>query len=254
MRVTVCQLRDEPRAFDNDWANLCAHTRRERSELVLLPEMPFARWFAEGRSFTQSVWGEAVSAHAHWEPRIAELGAPFVIATRPADRGARRHNEAFLVARDGSTGVHDKRYLPDEGGYWEASWYQAGDGVFDPVAVGDATVGVQICTEMWMLDVSRQYGLRGVSIIAVPRATPVSTRERWLVGGRVAAIVSGAYCLSSNRSGTSLAGDQFGGLGWIIDPDGEVIAITSDVDPFITRELDLERAAAAKLTYPRYVR
>lgn len=254
MRVTVCQLRDDPDAFQRDWGDLCTHTRRERSELVLLPEMPFARWFAEVRPFDQKVWRKAVDAHARWEPKVTELGAPFVIATRPRDREGRRLNEAFVVAQGRSRGVHDKRYLPDEEGYWEASWYHAGDGVFDPVSIGSASVGLQICTEMWMLDVSRQYGLRGVSVIAVPRATPVSTRERWLVGGRVAAIVSGAFCLSSNRSGTSSGGDEFGGLGWIIDPEGEVLAITSDVDPFVTRKIQLERAAAAKLTYPRYVR
>ena len=168
--------------------------------------------------------------------------------------GAKRLNEAFVVAQGHSRGVHDKRYLPDEDGYWEASWYQAGDGVFDLVQIGGATAGVQICTEMWMLDVSRQYGLRGVGLIVVPRATPVTSRERWLVGGRAAAIVSGAFCLSSNRSGVSSAGDEFGGQSWIIDPDGEVLAVTTEAERFATMDIDLQRAADAKATYPRYVR
>jgi N-carbamoylputrescine amidase len=107
---------------------------------------------------------------------------------------------------------------------------------------------------MWMLDVSRQYGLRGADIIAVPRVTPASSRERWLVGGRAAAIVSGAFCVSSNRSGVSVAGDAFGGQGWIIDPEGDVLAVTSDAEPFATHELNLARSAEAKTTYPRYVR
>jgi N-carbamoylputrescine amidase len=113
---------------------------------------------------------------------------------------------------------------------------------------------MQICTEMWMLDVSRQYGLRGADIVAVPRATPTTSRERWLVGGRTAAIVSGAFCISSNRSGVSTAQDPFAGVGWIIDPDGEVLGVTLDSDPFVTCDLDLRRAAEAKATYPRYVR
>jgi N-carbamoylputrescine amidase len=120
--------------------------------------------------------------------------------------------------------------------------------------VGGAAIGAQVCTEMWMLDVSRQYGLRGADIIAVPRVTPASSRERWLVGGRAAAIVSGAFCVSSNRSGFSAAGDAFGGQGWIIDPEGDVLAVTSDAEPFATRDLDLRQAKAAKTTYPRYVR
>jgi N-carbamoylputrescine amidase len=254
MRVTVCQMRDDADGFDVDWADLCAHVRRERSELVLLPEMPFARWFAVVRAFDAAAWHEAVEAHRRWERRIGELAAPFVIATRPVERAARRLNEAFVVTPDHSSGVHDKRYLPDEDGYWEASWYGPGDGVFDLIEIGGAGIGVQICTEMWMLDVSRQYGLRGAAIIAVPRVTPATSRERWLVGGRAAAIVSGAFCISSNRSGASSAGDEFGGQGWIIDPNGEVLALTSEADRIATRDLDLQRAAAAKATYPRYVR
>lgn len=254
MRVTVCQLHDEPDAFDRDWTALCAHAHRERSELVLLPEMPFGRWFAVTRPFDERRWRESVDAHRQWEPRIAELEVPAVIGTRPAERSGRRLNQAIVVTAGGSCPAHDKRYLPDEDGYWEASWYAAGDGVFEPFAVGNATVGAQICTEMWMLDESRHYGLLGVDIIAVPRVTPASSRERWLVGGRAAAIVSGAFCVSSNRSGVSAAGDPFGGQGWIIDPDGDVLAVTSDAEPFATRDLDLARAKEAKTTYPRYVR
>lgn len=254
MRVTVCELRDDRDGFEADWSALCDHTRSERSELVVLPEMPFARWFAVTRPFDSTAWRDALTAHERWERSIGELGAPFVLATRPVERSGQRRNEAFLVTPDRSSGVHDKRYLPDEEGYWEASWYGAGDGVFDPIDIGGATIGIQICTEMWMLDVSRQYGLRGVDVIAVPRATPATSRERWLVGARTAAIVSGAFCISSNRSGVSSAGDAFAGLGWIIDPDGEVLATTSEGERFVTRDIDLERAAAAKTTYPRYVR
>src|SRR5688572_10049587 len=132
MRVTVCQLHDEPDAFEADWAALCAHARREQSELVLLPEMAFGRWFAVTRPFDKGRWRESIDAHLQWAPRIADLGTPAVIYTRPTDRLGRRLNEAIVVTGDDSRAVHDKRYLPDEEGYWEASWYEAGDGVFEP--------------------------------------------------------------------------------------------------------------------------
>ena len=63
MRVTVCQLHDEPDAFAADWSALCAHARRERSELVLLPEMTFGRWFAVTRLFEERPWREALRAY-----------------------------------------------------------------------------------------------------------------------------------------------------------------------------------------------
>ena len=63
--------------------------------------------------------------------------------------------------------------------------------------------------------------------------------------------VSGAFCISSNRSGVSRARDEFAGLGWIIDPEGEVLGVTVDSDPFVTCDLDLQRAADAILRLRR---
>jgi N-carbamoylputrescine amidase len=59
--------------------------------------------------------------------------------------------------------------------------------------------------------------------------------------------------LSSNRNGLSEDGSvRFGGNGWIISPDGDVLGLTSSTQPFVTMEIDLSVAESAKLTYPRY--
>jgi N-carbamoylputrescine amidase len=114
-------------------------------------------------------------------------------------------------------------------------------------------VGFQICTELWAFDHARCYGKQGVHIIATPRATGDASVETWVIGGRATAISSGAYSLSSNRSGLSKDGKfTFGGTGWIIDPDGKVLALTSSDEPFATIEIDLSAAEEAKSTYPRY--
>ena len=44
MKVTVCQLRNDPAELHSDWQQLVAHVRQHRSELVLLPEMTFSPW------------------------------------------------------------------------------------------------------------------------------------------------------------------------------------------------------------------
>lgn len=254
MRVTVCQLSDDRREFESGWRELCAHVRERNSDLVLLPEMPFAHWFAAVRDFDAGVWEGVVAEHRTWKRRLAELSPASVISTEPVVTRGRRLNEAYAWNGGRTTALHQKRYLPNEDGFWEACWYEASAGAFDLATLGDALIGVQICTEIWWLDESRNYGRNGADLLLAPRATPVSSRERWLVAGQAAAIVAGAFCLSSNRSGKSRNGLEFAGLGWIIDPEGEVLARTSDTQPCVTAEIDLSSAREAKSMYPRYVR
>ena len=254
MRVTVCQLSDEPRAFAADWETLRAHVGDQESDLVLLPEMPFATWFATEPAFAQAPWDAAIAEHGRWKQRLSDLAPATVLSTEPVERNGRRLNEAFVWSAGRARPAHHKRYLPDEEGFWEASWYERGDGAFDLADAAGARVGFQICTELWTLEQSRKYGLAGADIIAAPRATPASSVERWVVAGRSAAMLAGAFCLSSNRAGPSKAGFQFGGAGWIIGPDGDVLALTSEAEPIVTRTIDLADARAAKSTYPRYVR
>jgi N-carbamoylputrescine amidase len=67
-------------------------------------------------------------------------------------------------------------------------------------------------------------------------------------------VVSGAYCLSSNFSGPAGHHGDWAGTGWIIEPEeGRVLGTTSCEVPFLTMDIDLDVAAAAKQTYPRYV-
>jgi N-carbamoylputrescine amidase len=167
-------------------------------------------------------------------------------------RAGHRRNEGFTwSAAEGDRAVHDKRFLPNETGYWEARWYEPGDGRFETFDVAGARAGLLICTELWSLAYAQQYGEGGAEIIATPRATGRATVDKWLVGGRAAAIVSGAFSVSSNWSADDTGGD-FGGAGWVIDPDGQLLVRTSAREPFVTVAIDLDHAVAARSTYPRY--
>ena len=254
MKVTVCQTRDDAAGLAQDWDRLAGHVKAEASELVLLPEMPFSPWFAGARQFNPAVWQAAVDRHDEWMQRLDELASATVLGSRPVNRNARRLNEGFVwEPGSGYHAAHQKYYLPDEDGYWEASWYQRGDGSFSPIDTGTLRAGFLICTDLWFLERARRYGAEGAHLVCNPRATESATGDRWLAAGRVAAIVSGAYVLSSNRAG-SAEPSAFGGQGWIIAPNGGVLGVTSDDRPFVTVELDLSEAERAKQTYPRYVR
>lgn len=255
MKVTVCELNPDPRYFERDWDHLVAHVKANESHLVLLPEMVFSSWFAHSRHFDQEFWQEAVDAQKSWENRLWECQPAIVLGTRPVNKGDKRLNEAYVwSAESGFRPAHAKYYLPDEEGFWEASWYHRGGGEFNPVQSRGVLVGFLICTDIWFFQHSRDYGKKGVHLIACPRATPKETVDKWLVGGRAAAVVSGAYCLSSNRVSHKEEKMAMGGQGWVVGPDGEVRGVTSQDQPFITVEIDTEKADRAKKTYPRYIK
>ena len=246
--MTVCELRTSPGALEQDWAGLVAHTAEQGSDVVVLPELGFAPWFAAERPGSDAAWTASVAAHAAWTDRLGELGAT-VVGTRPVDRPAGRRNEAYVSTPAGPVRpLHDKSYLPDEPGFWEASWYGRGDGGHQVVEVGELRMGVLVCTEMWFLEHARAYGRAGAHLVLTPRVTPASSLEKWLAGGRTCAVVSGAWSLSSNS-----AEPEHGGLGWAIDPEGVVVATTSRDQPWVTVEVDVAEVEQAKAGYPRYV-
>ena len=253
MKITVCELPDDHAALLPAWDALMAHVRREASELLLLPEIPFCPWFADSRQFDATVWRQAIAAHNDWELRLHEAAPAVVAGARPMDCGNERYNEAFLWdCKLGSCAVHAKSLLPDESGVRETVWYDRAAPDFTPARVGRANVGFLIGTELWMMNQVQAYGLEDVHLLLTPRSTSVEATQTWLAAARVAAILAGAYALSSNRVSAS---GEFGGHGWIIDPDGNVMGMTDQQHPSVTLEVDLCAAGLVQDRYfPRYAK
>jgi N-carbamoylputrescine amidase len=265
MRVTVCELPHEPKELEAAWRALCAHTSREGSELVLLPELAMVEPIWESERFDLERCRAAEALGASWLLRLRELRATYVVGTRPitidgavtpsAGEGSapavKLFNEGFLAFADGRVSpLRRKCYLPDETGNWEAHWFERGDALFPPFRAGAMSFGLNICTELWALDSYAEYARRGVHAILAPRATASATTAKWMAVGAVAAVRAGAFSLSSNRVDPTGA---CGGVGWIISPDGEVLATTSSDAPFATVDIDLTVSTSARSTYPRSV-
>ena len=251
MRVTVCELPHEPTALEAAWAGLCAHTTRESSELVLLPELAMVEPMWETERFDLERWHDAEELSGRWLARLSELHGAFVVGTRPITIDGKLLNQGYLAFADGDVApLRSKYYLPDEAGSWEARWFDRGDALFPPYRAGAMSFGMNICTELWAVESYADYARRGVHAILSPRATAAATSAKWLAAGVVASVRSGAFVLSSNRVEPTGA---CGGIGWIISPDGEVLATTSRDVPFATADIDLTASTAAQSSYPRYV-
>ena len=251
MRVTVCEMDDDRKEFEANWEGLREHVKRAKTDILLLPEMPFFGWYFVEPEFDQVTWDEAVESHKRWEARIPELGAKTVIWTAPIDYAGARVNRGRVWSEKGKIqAIHSKSYIPDEEGFYEDRWYQGGDRVFEPFESGGVTFGFLVCSEMWAMSRAREYGKRGVDLLLVPRSTSKGSVDKWLAGGRTASVISGAFSASSNRSGKR--GElEFGGMGWVTGPDGEVLGVTTPENRFITVDVDQELAAKAKKSYPR---
>jgi N-carbamoylputrescine amidase len=251
MKATITQFNHQN--LESDWADLIQHIQANQSEFVLLPEMCFSQWFCMTDVRDDMIWESAVESHDRWLKRMPELGAPIVVGTAPRNIDGKRYNVAYVWTADtGIQWIHSKTYLPNDEGYWEATWYDRASIDFQAVAVNDLKIGVMICTEIWFMQHAREYGQDGVHLIVNPRSTPITTNDKWLACGRTAGVIAGAYCLSSNHAGV-INGMKLGGAGWLSDPDSVILGITSEEQPFITIDLDLNYAESAKNDYPRYV-
>ena len=255
MKVSVCQLTNDRDQFEKEWEQLVSHCASNKSELVLLPEMPFHSWIANRVAVDPAKKAEAVAAHEKWLHRIEELGDAIVAYSKPVLEGEKFYNTAFVWTKDtGHQKVRSKYYFPEEEGFYEGTWFDREPKHFELIEVKGLKIGFLLCTEIWFTQYARNYGLEGMDFLLCPRATGKSSVAQWVRCGQTSSVISGAYCLSSNRSGIGENDFNWGGGSWISQPmDGELLGVTSDDVPFLTVDVDLEKTKLAKKDYPLYV-
>lgn len=223
MIVTVCELPDDRKGFEDGWVQLAEHVKQARSGLVLLPDRPFCPWVADCAAIAPARWLQGLADHDAWEHRLGELGAALVLWSRPIDFGNERYDEGFVWAADtGSRSVH-----------------ACATHDFVPLEVDGVDIGFMIGSEVAARG-ERPYGRGEVDVIAMPRCTRGEQFAQRLAHACAVATESGAFALSSNRSG------PFEGQGWIVAPDGCVLGTTSRAQPFVSLEISLasERTSA----------
>ncbi len=95
MKVTVCEMSNQPDRFEQDWEALCDHVKSAASNLVLLPEMPFYPWLASVDKCEPERWQASVQAADQWISCFGELAPAAVLGTRPVVSNGRHLNEGF---------------------------------------------------------------------------------------------------------------------------------------------------------------
>jgi N-carbamoylputrescine amidase len=252
LRVTFVEWPEGLSTEGAQWDAVKAAIAAARPDILVTNELPFGPWLADSATFSEDAANLSLRAHAAGLEGLIDLDLPAVISSRPVRDGNRLANEAFVLESGAIRPLHRKQYFPNEPGWFESAWY-AGDGFgFDVAEVLGIKVGALLCTEAMFNEHARSYGKQEASLIVMPRASGLDI-ARWKIAGAMAALVSGAYVVSSNRTGRSVGGTRFGGCGFAYAPQGRLTAVTTPDNPTQTFDLDPEISAFARHNYPCYV-
>lgn len=248
MRIGFCEL---PCGLMPDtalWRTQSDALAALNADMLILNEMPFGPWLPLSASYLPDQAAEAVKLHEHALAALRNLGTRIVISSRPVHAGDRLANEAFALVDGDYVALHHKHYFPDEPCFYEQRWFTPERPGFEVHLLPGIRLGAQLCTELMFNEWARHYGRSGAQLIVAPRASGVSTLK-WQAALSMAAVVSGCYVISSNRSGQE-AEMTFGGRGFAYAPGGEMIAATSASDPFQVIDIDLGLVAEAQADWP----
>lgn len=247
MKISVCEVPDEAMRDGAGWNGTMEMLAGAETDLLILPELAGARAFWTEPRFDAAVWREAIRQTTAFVDALAGFAARRVIGSRAIEKHGRRLNETYVwTAEGGLVPGRSKAWFPEMEGAWEATWFHGGSKDINPFQEGGLSVATLLCTEVIVSAAPQPLGKNGVQLIAVPRAT--GGHPRWEIATRMAAISAGAFVATANRRGLDFAGGS-----WIVGPDGDELARTSEELPLVTVEVDLSLADRAKQTYPRNV-
>jgi N-carbamoylputrescine amidase len=221
--------------------------------LAVLPEIPLNPWSPATRTpdpddaeIEGGARQEMLGACAR-EAGIGVVGGAIVID--PAT--GKRHNTALVFDTNGTlVSTYRKVHLPDEDGFHEPCHYEPGNAPPEVVWGFALPLGIQICSDMNRPQGCHLLAAMGAAAILNPRATQASTYERWKLVFRANALTSTAYVLSVARPAPE-HGVPLGGPSIAVDPNGEVIAESTDAVVLV--QLDERVVADARRRYPGYL-
>lgn len=242
MGIKLTAVQFGPGPGDLSW--LREALRAEKPDLAVLPELANTHYFPL----------EATSAHAHAPatldgPLVSELqgvardaGSYVLAGLYLEDQGAKA-NSAIMISpggeivpgRDGDGGehlayrkVHLCNITTSSAQFREEDYFRSGD----RHVVWDTTigrVGCLICYDRHFPEAWRIMRHAGVDIVAVPVASPETSRAWFVAEMQAMSLQQGLYAVAANRAGTEFLSSgvetTYAGLSCITAPNGAALAV-----------------------------
>lgn len=223
MRVLLAQLAPVAGQLSTNAERVGRVVRAVASDLAVFPEL-FLSGYRVGDRFHQLALREGDPVLASLRATSRETGTTLVVGAPLAssERRGEVHNAALAVSPDGEVRVQVKRYLPTFGPFEEGVPFTPADASV-PLPLAGASVGLEVCYDVFFPEVSRQLALGGAELLVAISAAPVTSRTLFdrLLPAR--AIENAMPIVYVNRVGVE-DGVVFGGGSGAWDPRGEPIS------------------------------
>lgn len=234
IRAAAIQLLAHDRAsLGRAWPNIAQQIRAAASggaKLAVLPEGTLPAYVLGPERFEASEIAEAVAACA----QLARELQIVLVAGAARAEGDRVFNSALVFDTDGSlAGSADKHFL----WHFDRQWFAPGERL-QPVRTSLGVLGVLICADGRIPTIARALVDRGAELLVMPTAWVTSGRDPANLENiqadllaRVRARENGVPFIAANKCGVELHSVAYCGKSQIIQADGSIRAIASEITP-----------------------
>lgn len=214
------------------------------ADLVVFPELATSGYtFRSKAEVALAAMSQGHACFEKWRSILAGSTALALVGFPERTEDGRLHNSAALVSSEGILTVYRKTHLWGE----EGRWFQPGNAPAPIVDTASGRLGVLICYDLEFPEMTRDLGLRGADLVAVPTnwprfEHPENERPAEIGNAMVMARLNRVFIACCDRTGSERGVDWTGGT-CVIDPDGWVLAERSRRDlGLVAATVDLPRA------------
>jgi len=177
MRILIAQLAPVPGDLDRNVERLGSAVRAAPADLAVFPEL-YLSGYRVGDRLHRLALREGDRTVAALRKVAKDTGSTLVVGAPVAsdERSGEVHNAALAVLPSGDLRRQVKRYLPNFGPFEEGVPFTPVDRS-DPIVLAGATVGLEVCYDVFFPEVSRQLALGGAELLVAISAAPVTSRR-----------------------------------------------------------------------------